>query len=102
MTDVGKPEHLPGPAVSRRRFLGRGATAGAAIAGGTLWVGASAVRGGKASSDSPIRHIVISMQENRSFDHYYGYAPQVQAAGFGRPPATRSRMPPAGPTRRSS
>ena len=59
MTDVGKPEHLPGPAVSRRRFLGRGATAGAAIAGGTLWVGASAVRGGKASSDSPIRHIVL-------------------------------------------
>src|SRR5512144_527973 len=33
-----------------------------------------------------IEHVIISCQENRSFDHYYGYAPQVQAAGFGPPP----------------
>ena len=98
MTDVGKPEHLPGPAVSRRRFLGRGATAGVAIAGGTLWAGASAVGGGRSSAgDDPIRHIVISMQENRSFDHYYGYAPQVQAAGFG-PPAGYTQPDAAGGT----
>jgi phospholipase C len=31
----------------------------------------------------PIEHLVIACQENRSFDHYYGYAPQVQEAGFG-------------------
>jgi len=30
--------------------------------------------------------VIISCQENRSFDHYFGYAPQVQAAGFGPPP----------------
>ena len=29
---------------------------------------------------------MISCAENRSFDHYFGYAPQVQAAGFGPPP----------------
>jgi phospholipase C len=29
---------------------------------------------------------VISCQENRSFDHYFGYAPQVQSKGFGPPP----------------
>ena len=28
---------------------------------------------------------MIACQENRSFDHYYGYAPQVQAAGLGPP-----------------
>jgi phospholipase C len=32
---------------------------------------------------TPIEHLVIACQENRSFDHYFGYAPQVQAAGFG-------------------
>ena len=86
MPDV-TPEHQPGPAVSRRRFLGRGATAGVAIAGGALWAGAAAGRGGPGGGgDGPLRHIVISMQENRSFDHYYGYAPQVQSAGFGPGP----------------
>ena len=28
---------------------------------------------------APIDHLVVSCQENRSFDHYFGYAPQVQA-----------------------
>jgi phospholipase C len=37
------------------------------------------------AADTPINHIVVSMQENRSFDHYFGYAPQVQAAGLGPP-----------------
>ena len=36
--------------------------------------------------DTPIRQVMISCAENRSFDHYFGYAPQVQAAGFGPPP----------------
>ena len=35
---------------------------------------------------APIRHLIISCQENRSFDHYFGYAPQVQARRFGPPP----------------
>ena len=38
------------------------------------------------AAETPIEHIIISRQENRSFDHYFGYAPQVQAAGFGPPP----------------
>ena len=33
----------------------------------------------------PIEHLVVSCQENRSFDHYYGFAPQVQARRFGPP-----------------
>src|SRR5262249_62203612 len=40
---------------------------------------------GTLAVDTPINHLVIACQENRSFDHYYGYAPAVQAAGFGPP-----------------
>ncbi len=74
-------------AVSRREFLERGAKT-AAVVGGTLWAtGAAAGCGRRASSSGgKIRHIIVSMQENRSFDHYYGFAPQVQVAGFGPEP----------------
>ena len=75
-------------AFTRDDFLRRAGVAGIAVAGGTLWATAPAAararRYGRAQS--PIRHVVISCQENRSFDHYFGYAPQVQARGFGPPP----------------
>jgi phospholipase C len=66
-------------AITRRTLLERAAVAGAALAG----VPAVGVRAPKPRS--PIRHVVISCQENRSFDHYFGYAREVQAAGFGPP-----------------
>jgi phospholipase C len=74
--------------VSRRTFLKGAGAAGVAVAGGTLWKTAPAAAQAKrvAAVDTPIEHLVIACQENRSFDHYYGYAPQVQAAGFGPPP----------------
>jgi phospholipase C len=58
-----------------------------AILGGTLWETAVAAARAQrvANADTPLRHVIISGQENRSFDHYYGYAPRVQAAGFGPP-----------------
>ena len=34
----------------------------------------------------PIEHVIISCQDNCSFDHDFGFASQVQAAGFGPPP----------------
>jgi phospholipase C len=34
---------------------------------------------------SPIKHVIVSCQENRSFDHYFGYERHVQALGFGTP-----------------
>jgi phospholipase C len=65
--------------LTRRTFL-KGSLAGAG-----LWTTALyPARGGAA--DTPIKHIIVSCQENRSFDHYFGYASQVQAAGFGPPP----------------
>src|SRR5271169_1197611 len=64
-----------GPGLSRRQFLGS-----AAALGGAAW--ATSILGpnvAKALAQPPpnngrlqdIEHVVILMQENRSFDHYY-------------------------------
>ncbi|MCK7626640.1 phospholipase C, phosphocholine-specific [Streptomyces sp. RS10V-4] len=78
------------PEVSRRRVLGVGAAAaGAAVAGSLLPpslqqalaqdAGRPAPPGGGGLRD--IRHVVVLMQENRSFDHYFGMLRGVR--GFG-------------------
>jgi phospholipase C len=82
MTQPSKPFSST---LTRRSFLQRSGISGAAILGGTLW---PKILGGTSLAQSakpPINHVIISCQENRSFDHYFGYAPQVQAAGFGPP-----------------
>jgi phospholipase C len=73
---------------SRRKFLEKGGAAGAAVLGGTLWATAPAAAHARRHHGhrGPIRHLIISCQENRSFDHYFGYARQVQKRGFGPPP----------------
>jgi phospholipase C len=73
-----------GPVISRRTFLKGSAAAGVALAGGALWTTAIQPRRAHAA-ETPIRHVIVACQENRSFDHYFGYAPRVQAAGFGPP-----------------
>src|SRR5262245_26179660 len=98
------PDEVPGtdysaPApfrasVSRRRFLQVGgaiagaaaAAAGAAQLSGTTSASrpAAALPRGTALPDSysgtiaDLKHVVILMQENRSFDHYYGTLPGVR------------------------
>jgi phospholipase C len=81
------------PGVSRRRFLqatGLGAAAAATVGltGGTA--AASTVRRSAAARQLPagwtgtiadVKHVVILMQENRSFDHYFGTLRGVR--GFG-------------------
>jgi phospholipase C len=72
--------------LTRRRFIkGTGAVA---ILGGSLYATAPAAARARrvAQADTPIGQVMISCAENRSFDHYFGYAPQVQAAGLGPPP----------------
>jgi phospholipase C len=68
-------------AVSRRRFFGLGgAAAGMAVAGSQLGGLAGGAQAAAATAGKPnrtgtikdLRHVVILMQENRSFDHYYG------------------------------
>jgi phospholipase C len=69
--------------LSRRAFLQGSAAAGMAIGAGAAWP--TIIRAARrTASDTPIRHIVVSMQENRSFDHYFGYAPWI--GGFGPGP----------------
>jgi phospholipase C len=74
--------------LTRRSFLERSGAAGVALLGGTLWRTAPAAARARRVSrvDTPIEHLVIACQENRSFDHYFGYAPAVQAAGYGPGP----------------
>ncbi|HVX21343.1 MAG TPA: alkaline phosphatase family protein [Acidimicrobiales bacterium] len=75
-----------GPMVSRRGLLAAGLAAGAGLVAGGRPAGASgltggqgrlleralATRAGSGSSVGDIDHVVVLMQENRSFDHYFG------------------------------
>jgi phospholipase C len=71
--------------LTRRALVRRSGAAGIALLGGTVWATApTAARARRA--DPPIRNLVISCQENRSFDSYFGYAPQVRRRGLGPPP----------------
>ena len=68
---------MPKPTVSRRRFLtmaGAAAGLGLGTAPGALIdkaLAAAPVSGGGGSLKD-VKHVVILMQENRSFDHYFG------------------------------
>jgi phospholipase C len=76
-----------GAPLDRRTLLKRAGLGAAAVLGGSLYATAPAAARGRAArrTSTPLRHVIISCQENRSFDHYYGYAPQVQAKGYGPP-----------------
>ncbi len=77
------------PQITRRRLLqGLGATATAAFAAEFLPSNVRrALAAGPAQGGSlrDIKHVVILMQENRSFDHYFGTLPNVR--GFADPTA---------------
>ena len=71
--------------ISRRRFLEiAGTTAAGAVTTSCGGRGADAPEpppgngggGGGSGSLSKIEHIIFTMQENRSFDHYLGRLPQ--------------------------
>ncbi|HEX6548092.1 MAG TPA: alkaline phosphatase family protein [Candidatus Dormibacteraeota bacterium] len=56
--------------ITRRRFL----AAAAGLAGGLAFPGVRLSR----AAETPIEHVVLLMQENRSFDHYFGLYPGVE------------------------
>jgi phospholipase C len=63
---------MPGPKLTRRQFLkAAGAAAGTAALPGAILDRALAVAPA-GSSLKDVKHIVMLMQENRSFDHYFG------------------------------
>ena len=89
---AARPAGVPG--VTRRNFLqatGLGAAAAAAAVGLGAGTAAAATAGRKAAAKplaagltgtiADLKHVVILMQENRSFDHYFGTLSGVR--GFG-------------------
>jgi phospholipase C len=70
--------------VTRRTFLKGAGAAGAAALAGPLVPKDWAFARGDGSQTTPLQHVLIDCQENRSFDHYYGYAPWI--GRFGPPP----------------
>src|SRR5579883_872788 len=82
MTSKVAPARMP----SRRRFLRDAGALGVAAALGAQMPGVREARRAVAasrSSEMPIDHVLIACQENRSFDHYFGYYPR--AGWFGVP-----------------
>ena len=72
------------PGISRRAFMGAAAGAAGVLAT-TPWAQAAEAFVRQAASTAPagsgldsIEHVVMVMQENRSFDHYFGAYPRVR------------------------
>ncbi|MET8702456.1 alkaline phosphatase family protein, partial [Kitasatospora sp. NPDC004723] len=73
--------------LSRRTFVGATAAAGAAALTGLPGTPAQAAEPSPAGTIADVRHVVVLMQENRSFDHYFGTLNGVR--GFGDKQALR-------------
>lgn len=79
--------------LTRRHFLGASAAAAAGLAGSMSSGAVAGAQGsrrtgplllGRAKRTSPIKTIVVSVQENHSFDHYLGKFPKLPD-GYGIP-----------------
>ncbi|AXI79941.1 alkaline phosphatase family protein [Peterkaempfera bronchialis] len=79
------------PGMTRRRLLGSAAATAAGTAAALLPpnVRRAVAAGSRRGSLSDVEHVVLLMQENRSFDHYFGTLAGVR--GFGDPDAVRLR-----------
>ncbi|MBF0870922.1 phosphocholine-specific phospholipase C [Gluconobacter japonicus] len=79
---------MTGPLSSRRRFLELGAAfAAAGTLPGNLQQALAVPANRKTGTIQDVEHVVILMQENRSFDHYFGCLSGVR--GYGDPRAAR-------------
>ncbi|HEV8648636.1 MAG TPA: alkaline phosphatase family protein [Actinomycetes bacterium] len=94
MTDHGRtdrsqthPHERRDGTLSRRSLLKGAAGLGAAALGGRILSATKPASAGlvrRATPATPIEHVIIACQENRSFDHYFGYAPWI--GSYGPPP----------------
>jgi phospholipase C len=74
------------PELNRRRFLQiAGATAGLSALSGSIARAASIPARRRTGSLQDVEHVVVLMQENRSFDHYFGALKGVRGFGDPRP-----------------
>jgi phospholipase C len=100
---------MPSKGLSRRDLLKIGAAAGAAELAATLLPGCGAPKnaastvtlGTACSTLAAIEHVVIFIQENRSFDHYFGGYRGVrgfsdQSAAFRQPDPSNTASSPSG------
>src|ERR1700682_888203 len=85
--EMGKVTSIFDRQIGRRDLLKGAGALGVAGLTSPLFSAAKALAGGP-SKGNPIKHLVVDMQENRSFDHYYGCAPFVGGYGV---PATYSQ-----------
>ncbi|GHF06525.1 phosphocholine-specific phospholipase C [Streptomyces morookaense] len=82
------------PELNRRRFLQiAGATAGFAALSGSIERAAAIPAGRRTGTIEDVEHIVVLMQENRSFDHYFGTLRGVRGFGDPRPVTLPSGKP---------
>ncbi|WP_406016327.1 phospholipase C, phosphocholine-specific [Streptomyces sp. NBC_00984] len=80
--------------INRRRFLQiAGATTGFAALSGSIDRAAAIPAARRSGTVQDIEHIVVLMQENRSFDHYFGSLKGVRGFGDPRPVALPSGKP---------
>ncbi|MFF9076487.1 phosphocholine-specific phospholipase C [Streptomyces sp. NPDC014646] len=80
--------------VNRRRFLQiAGATAGFVALSGSIDRAAAIPAARRSGTVQDIEHIVVLMQENRSFDHYFGSMKGVRGFGDPRPVTLPSGKP---------
>ncbi|WP_433570621.1 phosphocholine-specific phospholipase C [Streptomyces sp. CA-251247] len=77
------------PELNRRRFLQiAGATAGFSALSSSIDRAAAIPAGRRSGTIKDVEHIVVLMQENRSFDHYFGALKGVRGFGDPRPVTT--------------
>ncbi|MEU1820022.1 phosphocholine-specific phospholipase C [Streptomyces roseifaciens] len=82
------------PELNRRRFLQiAGATAGYAALSSSIDRAAAIPARRSAGTIQDVEHIVVLMQENRSFDHYFGTMKGVRGFGDPRPVSLPSGKP---------
>ncbi|WP_434587793.1 phosphocholine-specific phospholipase C [Streptomyces sp. A5-4] len=82
------------PEINRRRFLQiAGASAGAAALAGSIGRAAAIPANRRSGTIDDVEHIVVLMQENRSFDHYFGALKGVRGFGDPRPVQLPSGKP---------
>ncbi len=73
---IGPAEHVGGGSFDRRQFLGGAFAVGAGVlaaaCGSSATVDKAAATAPAGSDLGAVQHVVFLMQENRSFDHYFG------------------------------
>ena len=82
--------------LTRRELLQAGAAAGAVALSADPLIQSALAAVPRAGKLSEIEHVVILIQENRSFDHYFGTMPGVRGFGEAGAPLAQPGYPVAG------